>query len=140
MEEWWLRFSHDVVGRLDGPLHFRFILQPMMALALAIRDGFRDARTGDTAYLWSICKDKDLRWRLLRKGWKAVNRVFFLAIALDVAYQIIAFPKFYPFETMVTAALLAIVPYILLRGPINRIARLLVRQESVPHPAHPERL
>jgi hypothetical protein len=135
MGEWWLRVSRNLVGQLDGPLHFRFILQPLMSILLATRDGIRDARGGDPAYLWSICTKRGHRLALLQKGWKAVSRVFLLAIGLDVIYQIIALPKFHPLEALLTAVLLAMVPYILFRGPIGRIVRLLIRERRISHPA-----
>lgn len=131
MEEWWLTVSHNLIGRLDGPLHFRFILQPLMSMLLAIRDGIRDADSRDPAYLWSVFTDGCHRRALLLKGWKGVGRVFLLALGLDVIYQVVALPKFYPLETLLTAVLLAIVPYILLRGPTNRVVRLLHRQKGV---------
>jgi hypothetical protein len=40
-----------------------------------------------------------------------------------VVYQIIVFRRFYPVEAIVVAAILAIVPYLLIRGPVTRIAR-----------------
>jgi len=46
MEETLARVVHDVFGRLDGPLHFRILLQPTMAIIFAIRDGLNDARQG----------------------------------------------------------------------------------------------
>lgn len=43
-----------IVGRLDGPLHFRFIGQPLMASVLAIIDGVKDARMGKPPYFWAV--------------------------------------------------------------------------------------
>jgi hypothetical protein len=62
-----------------------------------------------------------------------------LAVGLDVIYQILAFRKFYPLETLLTASLLAIIPYIMLRGPINRFVRLLSREGGVSRQAREER-
>ncbi|HXW73717.1 MAG TPA: hypothetical protein VEK10_02780 [Steroidobacteraceae bacterium] len=42
-------FIRYFIGRFDGPLHFRFIAQPLMAILLAMRDGWRDARAGRSA-------------------------------------------------------------------------------------------
>ena len=39
MEEILHRIYENLVGRLDGPLHFRFILQPLMATLFAVIDG-----------------------------------------------------------------------------------------------------
>ena len=134
LEHWWIRISDNLRARLDGPLHLRFILQPLMAILLAIRDGLRDARNGGRAYLWLIVTNGVQRPRLLLSGWKAIGRVFVLALAVDVVYQIIAFKKFYPMAALITAALLAIVPYIFVRGPINRIQRILLRKRRISHP------
>jgi hypothetical protein len=74
------------------------------------------------------------RGALLRNGWKSVGKIFIVAFALDAVYQAIELHWFYPGEALLTAFLLAIVPYILLRGPANRIiARFfpaLIRKES----------
>ena len=121
------RIVHDVLGRLDGPLHFRFFLQPTMAAIFAIRDGLRDAREGQPAYFWSLFTKRTLRGEELRSGWKSVSKVFILAVVLDVIYQIIVYHWFYPFETLLVAVLLAFVPYLLIRGPVTRIKRSLSR-------------
>ena len=133
MEHWWLRISHNLTARLDGPLHFRFILQPLMSVLLAIRDGLRDAGNGDRAYLWSIVADSDQRSALLRAGLKSVARLFLLAFGVDVIYQIVAFRKVYPSEALVTATLLAAVPYVLLRGPVNRIEQFVSKHRRMSH-------
>ena len=101
---------------------FRIILQPTMATLFALRDGLKDARTGRPAYLWTTVTDKAQRATLVREGWAAVGRVFFLALVMDFIYQFIVQRWIYPGELLITAILLAVVPYALLRGPINRIA------------------
>jgi hypothetical protein len=42
---------------------------------------------------------------------------------MDAIYQATVLKTFYPGETVIIAILLAFVPYLLLRGPIARIAR-----------------
>lgn len=117
------RILHDLLGRLDGPLHFRIVLQPLMAIILAFRDGFRDSRAGRPAYFWSLFTDPSGRAAQLRDGWKSISRVFILAVCLDVIYQLIVYRWFYPFETLFVAIILALIPYVLLRGPANRIKK-----------------
>lgn len=60
---------------------------------------------------------------MLRNGWKLIAKVFILAIVLDIVYQAIVFRRFYPVEALLIANFLAICPYLLLRGPINRLMR-----------------
>ena len=59
----------------------------------------------------------------MRSGWKDVGKVFLLAIVLDVVYQFIVARFVYPGEALLVALLLAIVPYLVVRGLATRIAR-----------------
>lgn len=123
MEEQFARLWENLWGRIGGPMSFRLVLQPAMALFFGIRDGLKDARTGKPAYFWAIFADPSHRGELLRDGWKSVAKVFVIAVAIDAVYQFIVLRWFYPGEALITAAILAFVPYLLIRGPVNRIAR-----------------
>ena len=48
------RFWHEILARPSGPLAFRLVLQPLMAVYLASRDGWHDAKDNRTPYLWTI--------------------------------------------------------------------------------------
>jgi hypothetical protein len=125
------RIWEDLAGRLTGPMQFRLFLQPAMATIFAIRDGIRDACNGEPAYFWSLFTDPMHRCQRIRAGWKAVWRVFTLAVAMDIIYQLIATHGIYPGETLLVAASLAILPYIVLRGPINRMIRYCTHRSSM---------
>ena len=116
-------FTQHLIARVTGPMKFRLVLQPAMALFLAIRDGLKDAREGRPAYFWALFSNRDDRWAMLKDGWKAVGKVFILAMVLDAIYQIIERHWVYPGQAVLVAIILAIIPYLLLRGPVNRIAR-----------------
>jgi hypothetical protein len=117
-------YLSDFIGRFDGPLHFRLIMQPLMAILLAVRDGSRDAREGRGAYGWTLLTDASQRRYLLADGWKGISRIFVLAYVLDVVYQFIEWRGLKPSQALLTAIVLAVIPYALLRGPINRLVRL----------------
>ena len=51
---------------------------------------------------------------------------FLVAATLDAVYQLIIHHFIYPLELLFTATLLALVPYFVLRGPVNRIARRFI--------------
>jgi hypothetical protein len=131
MEEFLLRFFTNLGNRVGGPMTFRIILQPTMAILLAIRAGMKDAREGRPPYFWTILTDPAQRPVLIREGWKSVARVFVLAVIMEVIYQWIVLRWFYPGEALTIAVLLAVVPYLLLRGPINRLVRRLRRRPQV---------
>jgi hypothetical protein len=117
----WL--SNQLVGRIDGPLKFRLILQPAVAVFFAIRDGLNDARLGDVPYFWAIFTEPSRRMDLIRDGWKAVAKVFLFATVMDLIYQYLVLGWIYPVAALSIAFILAFVPYLLIRGPVNRIAR-----------------
>ena len=123
MEELITRLLENLHGRVGGPMTFRLILQPSMAALFAIQAGVRDGRAGRPAYGWAILTSPAHRRALLHEGWKAVAKIFVLAIIIDVAYQVMELHWFYPLETLIVAVLLAIVPYLLIRGPVGRITR-----------------
>jgi len=123
MDDLITRITEDLIARFTGPMKFRLLLQPAMAIFLAIRAGLKDAREGKPPYFWAIFTDPGERRAMLENGWKSVGKVFILAIVLDVVYQIIVHRWVYPGETVLVAIILAIVPYLLVRGPVNRIAR-----------------
>ena len=117
-------FWTDFLGRFDGPLHFRLFVQPLMAILFALRDGTRDAQEGRNAYLWAFLTDPAQRRYLLESGWKGISKVFVLAFALDVVYQFLEWHGLKALQASLTAIVLAVLPYALLRGPINRLARM----------------
>lgn len=117
------RFASDIAGRLSGPMTFRIALQPIMAMLQATRDGVKDARTGRPPYFWTLfTQPASERRRLIAEGVHAVLRVIILAIVMDMAYQVMVFRRVYPGELIVVVLVLAFLPYVLWRGPANRLA------------------
>jgi hypothetical protein len=123
MDEFFSWLSNQLVGRIDGPLKFRLILQPVVAAFFAIRDGLNDARHSRVPYFWAIFTEPSRRMELIRDGWKSVFKVFFFAALMDLTYQYLVVGWMYPLAALSMAFILAFVPYLLIRGPVNRIAR-----------------
>jgi hypothetical protein len=127
-----IRGWDNFLARPNGHLSLRFILQPTMAALLALRAGIQDAREGKQGYLWAVVSNPQRRLQLLHEGWRGARTPFLAAVALDSVYQIITVRFVYPLELLFTATLLALVPYALLRGPFNRLARLLLPANAPP--------
>jgi hypothetical protein len=121
MEEMFSRGWKELIARDSGLLHIRLILQPLVATLLAIRSGLRDARHGRPVFFWTVVRDPAQRRSLLRQLWTDVGKLFLVAAALDVIYQIIVLHWFYPVQTLIVAIVLAIIPYLVVRGLTNRI-------------------
>ena len=128
MEELFTRIYENMVDRVSGPMHFRLILQPAMAAIFGIIGGMRDAKAGKPAYFWAMFTQAEHRRDMLKDGWKAVGKVFVLGLVLDIIYQIIVEKWVYPFEVVLVAFILALVPYLMLRGIANHIASLFMKR------------
>jgi hypothetical protein len=123
-----------MVARPGGPMTFRFILQPAMAAAMALRDGAHDARLGRRA----ISLGRASR----RAGPRGPQRTLLGGDRLDLEnpdprgrdgrrLPVARAQDIYPAQAAVIAILLAFVPYLLLRGPMERVARHWVARPAV---------
>jgi phosphate/sulfate permease len=124
------RFWSEILERPGGPMTFRFILQPVMAALVAFRDGAKDARLGRVPYLLSILRGTKSRSNLIWEGIVATARILILGIVMDAIYQWLVFKTFYPAEAAMIAILLAFIPYLLLRGPMARLAKRWVARSA----------
>ena len=124
VEEFFTRLGDMLIGREHGPLHFRFAMQPLVAVVVAVRVGLRDAHEGRPFYFfWAVFTDKARRPEFPRPAWKDMGKVFIVAFTLDVIYKLIVWHWVYPTQAILVAVVLAIVPYVLVRAPATRIAR-----------------
>jgi hypothetical protein len=134
----WYGVSTEVLGRIwrslvarpDGPMAFRFILQPTMAAIAALRDGIADARLGRTPYLSTVLFRADRRESRLWEGALSTSKILILGVVMDAIYQAVVLREFFPAEAAIVAVLLAFVPYALLRGPFGRVARLWIGERA----------
>jgi hypothetical protein len=117
------RTWHDLLQRPDEVMRFRFILQPAMAVLAALHDGIQDAKLGRSPYLWTLLNSAAERSGRLAEGVIATARILLLGLCMDTVYQLIVFKTFYPAQAVIVAIVLGFIPYLLLRGPIARIAR-----------------
>jgi hypothetical protein len=130
MDHMWTRVITQLVARISGPMKFRLVLQPAIAAFFAIRSGLADAKAGKPPYFWGLLTNPVERNGMLKDGWKSVGRVFILALVLDIIYQLIEIHFVYIGEALIVAFVLAILPYLILRGLITRMARSMsVRQQ-----------
>jgi len=119
----WHRFFYDLIERPDGPMRFRFILQPAMAAIAAVREGRADAVAGRLPFFWAMLRKPEERMTRLHEALNATARIILLGIVMDVIYQHLVLKTFYPAEAAVTALTLGFLPYVIIRGLVARVAR-----------------
>jgi hypothetical protein len=121
------RAWHGLLAGVTGPLKFRFVLQPLVAAIIALRAGVTDAHEGRRPFAWALASDHGHRREHLSRGWAHIRKLFFVAVGMDLIFQLIVRRRVVPFEAVLVASILALVPYLLLCGPMNRLARWRLR-------------
>lgn len=125
------RMWHNMLDRPGGPFVFRFVLQPIMATLAALRGGIHDARIGRAPFLRTVLTDPAQRRGRLDEALIATSRIVLLGLVMDTVYQFIEFDTFFPAEALLIALLLGVLPYLVLRGLVTRIARRWVGPKPV---------
>lgn len=118
------RGAEQLLSRASGPMHFRLLMMPTVVTILAVRAGLRDAREGKPAFLWAVLTNPGERRQLLCSGIKDIGRIFIVAVVLDTAYQLLFLRAFYIVQVFIVALSCAILPYVLIRGPVTRLTRV----------------
>jgi hypothetical protein len=125
MNDMFARIWESLIARLTGPMISGSSYNPRLQRFSRFAAGLRDAHQNRPAFLWAVLWNPAHRCELLRQGWKDVGKVLLLATILDVIYQLIVHRGVYILELMITAVALAVIPYVLFRGPISRIAKMV---------------
>lgn len=117
------RVWSDITGSVHAPLGFRLVVQPLVAAFIAIRAGRQDALEGKPLFFWALVGDPEHRRERLREAWEHVGKVFAAAVIIDVVYQVIVAHWIYTFEALMVGLNLAVLPYLIFRGIVNRLLR-----------------
>jgi hypothetical protein len=127
VEQYLVRLWQELIGRVGGHLSFRFILQPLGAAIIAVRAGLKDARAGRPAFGWSVLTDSSGRGHLLRGGRKDLAQLFIIAVVVDLIYEVFVLHRISLEQSLIVALSVAVPPYLIIRGPVTRIARRWLR-------------
>lgn len=118
-------FFSDIAPRLTGPGRLRFLLQPVVALLLGVRDGRVDLRAGREPYIWALVTGRGARRELLRSAFASISNVVLAAILCDAIAQWLLFRVVSPGAALVIGPVLICAPYALARALANRGARVV---------------
>jgi hypothetical protein len=123
-----LSFVEGLLARLQGPLALRFVIQPLVAAVFAIRDGLRDAKEGKKAYFWALFSDTGHRREMLESGWRSIGKVIVVAGLIDLVFQQIVFGRMRLEGALWAGLILALGPYLVVRGPVGHLGSLWARR------------
>ncbi len=110
-------------GRLTGPGKGRFIVQPMIAIALGIRDGIADAKHHEPPFFIRVAFTGEDRLGVLKSSLKQIALPLTVGVVLDAILQWVIFQTVFLLPALMAGTLLVAIPYSIARGLSNRIAR-----------------
>ncbi len=130
-------FGEGVMARLSGPGRARFIVQPLVAIALGIRDGIADAKQNKPPYMIRLLFKSERKMFVLKTGLKSISKPLAAGIILDMILQWVIYQAVRLYPALIAGALLIALPYAIARGWSNRIVQpLLRRKEAQAEAAH----
>lgn len=115
---------------LSGPGRLRFIVQPIVAIALGIRDGRLDAAAARAPYFIAVLTGRIPRRQAIAEGARVLWKPLVVAIALDLILQFIIFRSVHLWHGIAAGVLLIALPYVAARGLSNRSRQRRDRRAS----------
>lgn len=110
--------------RLTGPMAFRFVMQPLVALCLGIRDGLKDSKSGTPPFIFDLVFTPKNRALQLKSAWKTLMIPIFVGVALDAVAQYLIFRSVRLIPAIIVGTLIMGIPYSLARAAANRLASM----------------
>jgi hypothetical protein len=112
----------DIERLFGGPGTLRFVVQPLVAMLLGLRDGRRDAAAGHVPFVLAlIAPDRATRVEARRSSIHEVWLPFCVAFILDALLQHYVLGRVVLLDSVVVGVLLVAMPYSLLRGVSERL-------------------
>ena len=111
----------DTLGAmLGGPGRMRFLLQPLIAIAMGIRDGRVDAAAGRPPYVFGVLFVHGARKEELMTGLRTLAKPLAVAVLLDAILQYVILRSVRLWHALLAGTILIALPYVVARGLTNR--------------------
>jgi len=118
------QFLEELPRRFTGPGRFRFILQPVTAILLGLRGGFRDAKAGHPPYLFGLIFSSSHRGEFLRGGLATIRNLLAVGVIMDLGFQLVLYHSAHPGAALLVGPLFICLPYAVSRALTARFAGL----------------
>lgn len=122
-----MRLSEWLAEGVGGPGRMRFVIQPVIAILLAVRDGRRDAHGGSAPFFYRLFFRTGERRELLRSAWSTLVTPLAIAFVIDSILQIVILKSYRLRDSIGVAVLLVGLPYSMIRGFACRVTRVAMR-------------
>lgn len=122
-----------IADLLTGPLSFRFILQPAVAILLGVRDGRLDAKAGEPPFALDIVLHFRTRKARLGQALRSTAIAISAGVVIDAVAQYLLFRNIFPAQALFVGTVIIALPYVLARGLTNRAVRHRRRDRGPGH-------
>ncbi|MGC2447356.1 MAG: hypothetical protein WA477_06915 [Candidatus Sulfotelmatobacter sp.] len=116
-------FGEGLEGRLTGPGKGRFVVQPLISIALGIRDGIVDAKQHHPPFFIRVLFASEFKLELVKSALKQIAMPLTVGVVLDAILQWVIFQAMFVLPALIAGTILVALPYSIARGLSNRIAR-----------------
>jgi len=118
------KFADGIMARITGPMSFRFMIQPCVAIILGIRDGIMDAKAGTLPIIADFIFNPEDRKENFKSALKSLTKPIIIGTVLDMVAQYLIFQHIRIIPAAIVGVFVMAVPYVLARGLTNRIVTL----------------
>ena len=115
------QFWEDIISRFTGRGRFRFVIQPLTAILLGIRSGFKDARENRPGYIQELLLRKTGWKQALNEGLDVISTLLLLGVLADIIFQLILFRMVHIVPALILGPILITGPYVISRDLANRL-------------------
>ncbi len=130
-------FGEGLTARMTGPGKGRFVVQPLVAIALGIRDGIADAKQGKPPYIIRVLFKSERKLYVLKTGLRHIATPLAVGIVLDMILQWVIFQAVFLLPAIMAGTILVALPYSIARALSNRVARRWLDRKAKHESAHP---
>ena len=121
----------QIAERITGPMSFRFIVQPLIAIFLfGLKDGRADAKEGASPFIMDLLVHPKTRKRNLKAAFRRLLVPIIIGAILDGIAQYLIYGHIRPGVAVLVGTLIMGVPYALARGITNRIVSVRIKKDN----------
>lgn len=116
-------FVDGLAERLTGPGKARLLVQPLVAIALGVRDGMADAKQGLPPYFDRVLFTSKHKLYEIKTALRHIAAALTVGFVMDLVFQWLVFRVLNFLPALLVGSIFVALPYVIARGLTDRFAR-----------------